>query len=65
MCEIASFQGLSYRGPTPVEAIRRGDLGIGFETESFFSEVNADLCVYLLDKTSNWGFSLSESNRSQ
>jgi hypothetical protein len=48
-----------------VEAIRRGDLGIGFETESFYSEVNADLCVYLPDKNSIWGFSPSETNRSQ
>jgi hypothetical protein len=61
----SSPQGLSFRGPAPVEAIRRGDLGIGFETESFYSEVNADLCVYLPDKNSIWGFSPSETNRSQ
>ena len=62
---VIHVTGLNARGPSPVEAIRRGDLGVGFDTGSFYSEVNADICVYLPDKASNWGFSPSESNRSQ
>ncbi len=37
-----------------MEAIRRGDLGVGFDTESFFSALNAEMVAYVPDKNSVW-----------
>ena len=48
-----------------MEAIRRGDLGIGFDSGSFFSDLNAEIVAYIPDKTSVWGYSQAESNRFQ
>ena len=35
-------------------------MGIGFDTAFVFTEVNADVVVYVKDPTSSWGFRKSE-----
>lgn len=52
-------------GPTSVEAVRKGEVGLGFDTTFVFSEVNADVFAYLEDKNSVWGYRISETNTSQ
>ena len=44
-------------GPSSLEAIRRGEVGFGFDTTFVFSEVNADLVHWREDMYSDWGFS--------
>ncbi|XP_043193375.1 hemocyte protein-glutamine gamma-glutamyltransferase-like [Amphibalanus amphitrite] len=44
-------------GPCSLEAIRRGEVGFGFDTTFLFSEVNADLVHWREDPDSDWGFS--------
>ncbi|XP_037075537.1 hemocyte protein-glutamine gamma-glutamyltransferase-like isoform X2 [Pollicipes pollicipes] len=44
-------------GPCSLEAIRRGEVGFGFDTTFLFSEVNADLVHWQEDDASDWGFS--------
>eukprot|EP00092_Neocalanus_flemingeri_P003560 GFUD01003818.1.p1 GENE.GFUD01003818.1~~GFUD01003818.1.p1 ORF type:complete len:762 (+),score=203.77 GFUD01003818.1:286-2286(+) len=43
-------------GPTSVEAVRRGDVGLGYDTAFVFTEVNADVMVFVEDPRSSWGF---------
>ena len=52
-------------GPAPVEAVRRGDVGLGYDTAFAFAEVNADVFVYVVDKKSEWGFKLAQTNTTQ
>ena len=33
-------------GPAPVEAVRRGDLGMGYDVDFVYSEVNADVQTF-------------------
>ncbi|KDR16648.1 Hemocyte protein-glutamine gamma-glutamyltransferase, partial [Zootermopsis nevadensis] len=44
-------------GPSSVEAVRRGEVGFSYDTPFVFSEVNADVCHFQEDETSEWGFS--------
>lgn len=57
--------GLHQLGPTSVEAVRRGDVGIGYDTTFVFTEVNADVFVYLRDKESPWGYRVIDTNIDQ
>ncbi|XP_050530109.1 hemocyte protein-glutamine gamma-glutamyltransferase-like [Daktulosphaira vitifoliae] len=41
-------------GPAPVEAIRRGEVNIGFDTAFVFTEVRADLCVFKQSEDGYW-----------
>ena len=52
-------------GPAPVEAIRRGEVGLGFDVPFVFAEVNADVCHFMEDPKSPWGFSRIKTNEYQ
>ena len=52
-------------GPAPVEAIRRGEVGLGYDAPFIFSEVNADVCHFMADPKSSWGFSRIKTNEYQ
>jgi len=43
-------------GPTSVEAVRQGEVGLGYDTAFVFTEVNADVLVFVQDPRSSWGF---------
>ena len=43
-------------GPTSVEAVRLGEVGLGYDTAFVFTEVNADVLVFVQDPRSSWGF---------
>lgn len=49
-------------GPAPVEAVRRGEIGLGYDVPFLFSEVNADICHFVEDKSSPWGFKRTKLN---
>ncbi len=49
-------------GPAPLVAVRRGDVGLGFDVPFIFTEVNADVCHFVADKNSSWGFSKTKLN---
>eukprot|EP00095_Tigriopus_kingsejongensis_P002392 maker-scaffold714_size108203-snap-gene-0.20 protein:Tk02392 transcript:maker-scaffold714_size108203-snap-gene-0.20-mRNA-1 annotation:"hemocyte protein-glutamine gamma-glutamyltransferase" len=51
-------------GPAPVEAVRQGEVGLGYDVTFVFSEVNSDVFVYVPDPKSVWGFKISETNTS-
>jgi hypothetical protein len=48
-----------------VEAVRRGDLGLGYDVDFVFSEVNSDMHTFVSDPSADWGFRMSETNTSQ
>ena len=52
-------------GPASVEAVRRGDLGLGYDVDFVFAEVNSDIHTYLADSGMDWGFKLTDTNTSQ
>ncbi len=52
-------------GPAPVEAVKRGEVGLGFDVPFIFAEVNADLCHFVEDSFSNWGFTKAKTNKYQ
>ena len=52
-------------GPASVEAVRRGDLGLGYDVDFVFAEVNADIHTYLSDPSNDLGFRISDTNTSQ
>ena len=52
-------------GPCPVEAVRQGQIGIGFDTPFVFSEVNADWVNYMRDPTAVSGFKKTQSNKTR
>ena len=45
-----------------MEAVKRGDVGVGYDSAFAFAEVNADVFVYVVDKKSEWGFKLAQTN---
>ncbi len=57
--------GMHQLGPTSVEAVRRGEVGRGFDTAFVFTEVNADVFVYLKDEGSPWGYRIIDTNTEQ
>ena len=38
-------------GPASVEAVRRGELGMGYDVDFVFAEVNSDVQTFLADPT--------------
>ena len=52
-------------GPASVEAVRRADLGLGFDVDFVFSEVNADVHAFVHDPSAEWGFRMSDTNTSE
>lgn len=52
-------------GPASIEAVRRGDLGLGYDVDFVYSEVNADIHTYLMDPTSEFGFRITDTNTSE
>ena len=52
-------------GPASVEAIRRGDLGLGYDVDFVFAEVNADIYTYLADPSVDTGFRMTDTNTSE
>uniref|UniRef100_A0A1B6KCH6 Transglutaminase-like domain-containing protein n=1 Tax=Graphocephala atropunctata TaxID=36148 RepID=A0A1B6KCH6_9HEMI len=51
------LSGRKYRtGPASLAAIKKGLIGYQFDTSFVFSEVNADVCHFLEDEDSPWGF---------
>ena len=38
-------------GPASVEAVRRGELGMGYDVDFVFAEVNSDIQTFLADPT--------------
>ena len=53
-CNFADFYQC---GPASLEAIRRGQVGLGYDVAFVFAEVNADVCHFVEDPKSSWGFS--------
>ncbi|KAB7503271.1 Hemocyte protein-glutamine gamma-glutamyltransferase [Armadillidium nasatum] len=43
-------------GPASLEAVRRGDIGLGFDCPFVFAEVNADVMHWGEDDESDWGY---------
>eukprot|EP00095_Tigriopus_kingsejongensis_P000537 maker-scaffold356_size197960-snap-gene-0.33 protein:Tk00537 transcript:maker-scaffold356_size197960-snap-gene-0.33-mRNA-1 annotation:"hypothetical protein TcasGA2_TC013507" len=50
-------------GPASVEAVRKGEIGLGYDVPFLFSEVNADICHFVEDKSSPWGFKRAKLNK--
>lgn len=50
-------------GPASLEAIRRGDIGLGYDCPFVFAEVNADMMHWGEDPESDWGFSRMKINK--
>lgn len=57
--------GLYQCGPASVEAVRRGEVGLRFDSAFVFTEVNADVFAYVPDKTALWGYRVAETNTDQ
>ena len=57
--------GLYQCGPASIEAVKRGEIGLGFDATFVFTEVNADVYVYTPDKDSAWGYRVTETNTDQ
>ena len=49
-------------GPTSVEAVRKGEVGLSYDTAFVFTEVNADVMVFVKDETSSLGFKRTDTN---
>ena len=58
------FPDLMQLGPAPVEAVRKGELGLGYDVDFVFAEVNSDVRTFLSDPTSPWGFRVTDTNTS-
>ncbi|XP_069698764.1 hemocyte protein-glutamine gamma-glutamyltransferase-like isoform X2 [Periplaneta americana] len=50
-------------GPASLEAVRRGEVGFSYDTPFVFAEVNADVCHFKEDESSEWGFSRLSINQ--
>lgn len=59
------FSAIYRCGPASLEAVRRGEVGFSYDTPFVFSEVNADVCHFQEDETSDWGFSPLRINKYQ
>jgi len=64
-CLWSMFTAIYRCGPASVEAVRRGEVGFSYDTPFVFSEVNADVCHFQEDETSEWGFSRLRVNHYQ
>ena len=52
-------------GPASLVAIKKGEVKQGYDTPFVFSMVNADVCHFVRDPDSPWGFSRSKLNTYQ
>lgn len=52
-------------GPASVVAVKKGMIGLGYDVQFLFAEVNADLMSFTEDEESAWGYSRSRSNHYQ
>jgi transglutaminase 1 len=52
-------------GPASVVAVKRGEVGLLYDTPFVFSEVNADVMHWVQDPQSSWGFSLHKQSTNQ
>lgn len=60
---LISFRPDIYQcGPAPIAAVKRGEVALGYDVGFVFSEVNADVCHFVEDSTSSWGFSKTKTN---
>lgn len=41
-------------GPAPVEAVKRGEVNVGFDTTFVYTEVRADMCVFKESEDGFW-----------
>lgn len=60
--QLLHTPGVYQCGPASVEAVRRGEVGFGYDVDFVFTEVNADVLVFVADKLSSWGFRIAETN---
>jgi len=49
-------------GPASVVAVKKGMIGLGYDVQFLFSEVNADLMSFTEDEESTWGYRRTRSN---
>ena len=52
-------------GPAPLAAVKRGEIEHGFDTDFVFSMTNADVCHFVADPASSWGYTRSKLNTYQ
>ena len=57
--------GLYRTGPASVESIRRGEIGLTYDSPFVFSEVNADVVHWELDERSEFGWKKIKTNKYQ
>jgi len=50
-------------GPCPIEALRRGDIGLKNDVDSFYASLNSYVRYFYEDDASGWGFSPFEQFR--
>ena len=62
---ILCYTGKYQCGPCPIEAVRTGAIGIGFDTPFVFSEVNADRITYVRDPSFNSGFRKTQTDKTR
>jgi len=55
--------GLYRTGPASVESIRRGEIGLTYDSPFVFSEVNADVVHWELDERSEFGWKKIKTNK--
>jgi len=55
---MCNFEGKNKMqcGPASLEAVRRGDVGLGYDVPYIYSEVNADVMNWGEDQECDWGF---------
>ncbi|XP_073954050.1 hemocyte protein-glutamine gamma-glutamyltransferase-like [Choristoneura fumiferana] len=54
--------GLYQCGPAPLEAIKQGVIGVGFDVEFMLASVNADLMRWRKDPEAEMGYSMVDTN---
>lgn len=58
-------EGLYRTGPASVESIRKGEIGLMFDSPFVFAEVNADVVHWQLDEKSELGWRKIKTNKYQ
>lgn len=48
------FPGMYRCGPAPVEAVRKGEVNVGFDSTFVYTEVRADMCVFKESEDGSW-----------
>ena len=62
---LLNFTGKFQCGPASVVAVKKGMIGLGYDVQFLFSEVNADLMSFTEDEESTWGYRRTRSNHYQ